>query len=115
MAGKPQPVRVLYCAKSNLHQHVKAVHLEHKPFVCSFSGCGMRFANKHEKTRGHVYAYGDFEETDEKFQSRPRGGRKRKYPTIEMLVRKRVAPPDQLSQESEYLSWLLSQEAEYEN
>ncbi|CAL9019951.1 unnamed protein product [Prunus brigantina] len=27
--------------KSNLHQHVKEVHLEHKPFVCSFSGCGM--------------------------------------------------------------------------
>ncbi|CAL9010255.1 unnamed protein product [Prunus brigantina] len=23
-------------------------------FVCSFSGCGMRFANKHEKT-GHLW------------------------------------------------------------
>ncbi|PQQ07026.1 translation machinery-associated protein 22 [Prunus yedoensis var. nudiflora] len=30
--------------------------------------------------------YGDFEEGDQKFQSRPRGGHKRKYPTIEMLV-----------------------------
>ncbi|CAB4303169.1 unnamed protein product [Prunus armeniaca] len=58
---------------------------------------------------------GNFEEADEKFRSRPRGGRKRKYPTIEMLVRKRVTPPDQLGQESEYLSWLLSQEAEDEN
>ncbi|CAL2258205.1 unnamed protein product [Prunus armeniaca] len=29
---------------------------------------------------------GDFEEADEKFRSRPRVGRKRKYPTIEMLV-----------------------------
>ncbi|VVA10597.1 PREDICTED: mRNAion factor [Prunus dulcis] len=141
-----------FSTKSNLHQHVKAVHLEHKPFVCSFSGCGMRFAykhvrDKHEKTGRHVYAYvsiflthnsipsyvgfwdkhlsrqchimssyvghycfelqGDFEEADEQFRSRPRGGRKRKYPTIEMLVRKRVTPPDQLGQESEYRSWLL--------
>ncbi|CAL9027885.1 unnamed protein product [Prunus brigantina] len=109
-----------FSTKSNFHQHVKAVHLEHKPFVCSFSGCGMRFAykhvrDKHEKTGRHVYAYGDFEEADEQFRSRPRGGRKRKYPTIEMLVRKRVTPPDQLGQESEYRSWLLSQEAEDEN
>ncbi|KAI5320457.1 hypothetical protein L3X38_040165 [Prunus dulcis] len=101
-----------FSTKSNLHQHVKAVHLEHKPFVCSFSGCGMRFAykhvrDKHEKTGRHVYAYGDFEEADEQFRTRPRGGRKRKYPTIEMLVRKRVTPPDQLGQESEYRSWLL--------
>ncbi|CAB4287560.1 unnamed protein product [Prunus armeniaca] len=61
------------------------------------------------------YEFGDFEEADEKFRSRPRGGRKRKYSTIEMLVRKRVTPPDQLGQESEYLSWLLSHEAEDEN
>ncbi|KAM1727174.1 hypothetical protein ACFX12_017853 [Malus domestica] len=109
-----------FSTKSNLTQHVKAVHLEDKPFACSFSGCGMRFAYKHvrdnhEKTGRHVYAYGDFVEADEQFQSRPRGGRKRKCPTIEMLLRKRVTPPDQLGLEPEYLSWLLSQDAEDEN
>ncbi|XP_068337901.1 transcription factor IIIA-like isoform X2 [Pyrus communis] len=109
-----------FSTKSNLTQHVKAVHLEDKPFACSFSGCGMRFAYKHvrdnhEKTRRHVYAYGDFIEADEQFQSRPRGGLKRKCPTIEMLLRKRVTPPDQLGLEPEYLSWLLLQDAEDEN
>ncbi|KAM0974625.1 transcription factor IIIA-like isoform X1 [Malus sylvestris] len=109
-----------FSTKSNLTQHVKAVHLEDKPFACSFSGCGMRFAYKHvrdnhEKTGRHVYAYGDFVEADEQFQSRPRGGRKRKCPTIEMLLRKRVTPPAQLGLEPEYLSWLLSQDAEDEN
>ncbi|CAN6540942.1 unnamed protein product [Malus baccata var. baccata] len=113
---------LLFCVamKSNLTQHVKAVHLEDKPFACSLSGCGMRFAYKHvrdnhEKTGRHVYAYGDFVEADEQFQSRPRGGRKRKCPTIEMLLRKRVTPPDQLGLEPEYLSWLLLQDAEDEN
>ncbi|XP_050116885.1 transcription factor IIIA-like isoform X1 [Malus sylvestris] len=106
-----------FSTKSNLTQHVKAVHLEDKPFVCSFSGCGMRFAYKHvrdnhEKTGRHVYAYGDFVEADEQFQSRPRGGCKRKCPSVEMLLRKRVTPPDQLGLEPEYLSWLLSQDAE---
>ncbi|XP_068344526.1 transcription factor IIIA-like [Pyrus communis] len=106
-----------FSTKSNLTQHVKAVHLEDKPFVCSFSGCGMRFAYKHvrdnhEKTGRHVYAYGDFVEADEQFQSRPRGGCKRKCPSVEMLLRKRVTPPDQLGLEPEYLSWLLEQDAE---
>ncbi|KAM1061855.1 hypothetical protein ACFX14_026171 [Malus domestica] len=106
-----------FSTKSNLTQHVKAVHLKDKPFVCSFSGCGMRFAYKHvrdnhEKTGRHVYAYGDFVEADEQFQSRPRGGCKRKCPSVEMLLRKRVTPPDQLGLEPEYLSWLLSQDAE---
>ncbi|KAM1501026.1 hypothetical protein EV1_026051 [Malus domestica] len=106
-----------FSTKSNLTQHVKAVHLEDKPFVCSFSGCGMRFAYKHvrdnhEKTGRHVYAYGDFVEADEQFQSRPRGGCKRKCPSVEMLLRKRVTPPDQLGLEPDYLSWLLSQDAE---
>ncbi|OMP03980.1 hypothetical protein COLO4_10043 [Corchorus olitorius] len=81
--------------KSNLCQHVKAVHEELKPFACCFSGCGMRFSykhvrDKHEKSGCHVYVAGDFEESDEQFQSRPRGGRKRRLPTIEMLIRKRI-------------------------
>ncbi|XP_060673183.1 transcription factor IIIA isoform X2 [Ziziphus jujuba] len=100
--------------KSNLQQHVKAVHLKRKPFACGFSGCSMRFSykhvrEKHEKTGAHVYIHGDFEETDEQFRSRPRGGRKRKYPTVEMLVRKRVTPPDQSKEGAEYLSWLAQE------
>ncbi|RVW41948.1 hypothetical protein CK203_081608 [Vitis vinifera] len=59
---------------------------------------------------------GDFEELDEQFRQRPRGGRKRKSPPVEALLRKRVTPPSQsdsiLSQGSEYLSWLLSAGAE---
>ncbi|KAG7983298.1 hypothetical protein I3843_04G098800 [Carya illinoinensis] len=103
--------------KSNLRQHMKAVHLELKPFACSFSGCGMRFAHKHvrdnhEKTGNHVYTLGDFEESDERYQSRPKGGRKRKYPTVEMLIRKRVTPPSQSEEGSDYLSWLLAQTTE---
>ncbi|AET02364.1 hypothetical protein MTR_8g039590 [Medicago truncatula] len=43
---------------------------------------------------------GDFEETDEQFRSMNRGGRKRKCPTVEMLVRKRVAPSTQLELKS---------------
>ncbi|KAJ7949362.1 Transcription factor IIIA [Quillaja saponaria] len=95
--------------KSNLRQHVKAVHFEDKPYVCSFSDCGMRFSYKHvrdnhEKTGLHVYTPGDFLEMDEQFRSRPRGGLKRQCPTVEMLIRKRITPPSQLD------SWLLDQE-----
>uniref|UniRef100_A0A2N9IQ50 C2H2-type domain-containing protein n=1 Tax=Fagus sylvatica TaxID=28930 RepID=A0A2N9IQ50_FAGSY len=102
-----------FSTKSNLNQHIKAVHLDLKPFACSFSGCGIRFAHKHvrdkhEKTC-HVYTPGDFEESDEQFQSRPRGGRKRKFPIIEMLIRKRITPPSQSDEESGYLAWLHSQ------
>ncbi|TXG51818.1 hypothetical protein EZV62_020987 [Acer yangbiense] len=87
-----------FSAKSNLQQHVKAVHHEIKPFSCRHVGCGMRFAykhvrDKHEKSGCHVYATGDFIESDEQFRSRPRGGRKRKCPTVEMLIRQRVCPP----------------------
>ncbi|XP_030934774.1 transcription factor IIIA isoform X2 [Quercus lobata] len=106
-----------FSTKSNLHQHIKAVHLDIKPFACSFSGCGMRFAHKHvrdkhEKTGCHVHTTGDFEESDEQYQSRIRGGRKRKCPTVEMLIRKRITPPtppSQSDEESDYLGWLHSQ------
>ncbi|XP_073156438.1 transcription factor IIIA-like [Henckelia pumila] len=87
-----------FSTRFNLNQHVKAVHMELKPFACSIPGCHMKFAFKHvrdnhEKSGCHVYIPGNFEESDEQFRSRPRGGRKRKYPTIETLLRKRVLPP----------------------
>ncbi|KAF9616352.1 hypothetical protein IFM89_029606 [Coptis chinensis] len=106
-----------FTSKSNLNQHIKAVHLELCPYTCRFTGCGKKFPFKHvrdnhEKTREHVYTQGDFEEADEQFRSRPRGGRKRKCPTVETLLRKRVKPPGQedsaWSHGSEYLAWLLS-------
>ncbi|XP_021749253.1 transcription factor IIIA-like [Chenopodium quinoa] len=106
-----------FTTKSNMQQHVKAVHLKLRPFICSFTGCGMRFAFKHvrdnhEKSTRHVYVHGDLEEFDEQFRSRPRGGRKRKLPNIEMLMRKRISAPNQcdgvLDDSSEFLSWLLS-------
>ena len=59
---------------------------------------------------------GDFEELDEQFRQRPRGGRKRTSPPVEAVLRKRVTPPSQSdsisSQGSEFLSWLLSAGAE---
>uniref|UniRef100_A0A2P2JD83 Zinc finger protein n=1 Tax=Rhizophora mucronata TaxID=61149 RepID=A0A2P2JD83_RHIMU len=96
-----------YSNKTNLNKHVKAVHLEVRPFACGFAGCGARFAykhvrDKHEKSGCHIYTPGDFEESDEQFRLRLRGGRKRKCPTVEMLVRKRVTPPTELH------SWLHS-------
>ena len=60
--------------------------------------------------------HGDFEEFDEQFRLRPKGGKKRKSPPIEALLRKRVTPPSQLDfilcQEPEYLSWLLFSDVE---
>ncbi|CAI0419083.1 unnamed protein product [Linum tenue] len=88
-----------FSSKTNLNQHVKAAHLNVKPFGCSFPGCGMRFSYKHvrdnhEKSGCHVYSCGDFQESDEQFRSRPRGGMKRKCPTVEtLLTRKRVSLP----------------------
>jgi len=41
---------------------------------------------------------GDFVESDRQFRSKPRGGRKRKFPTVEMLIRKRVTPPTKLDE-----------------
>ncbi|KAI3755748.1 hypothetical protein L1987_55554 [Smallanthus sonchifolius] len=101
---------------SNLKQHIKATHFQEKPFVCSISGCGMRFSFKHvkdnhEKSGKHVYTVGDFVEADDEFGSRPRGGVKRKLPAmIDTLMRKRILPlgvSDHI-QGSEYISWFLS-------
>ncbi|KAK9725928.1 hypothetical protein RND81_05G178100 [Saponaria officinalis] len=106
-----------FTTSSNLRQHVKAAHLNLRPFACSISGCSMRFAFKHvrdnhEKSGRHVYAPGDLEEFDEQWRSRPHGGRKRKCPTVETLMRKRITPPNEcdsvLNHSAEYLSWLLS-------
>lgn len=106
-----------FATRSNLKQHIKASHQSIKPFVCSFSGCGMRFSFKHvrdnhEKSGFHVYTEGDFEESDELFRSRERGGRKRKLPVMETLMTKRIVPPrdtDSIIENGpEYISWLLS-------
>lgn len=109
-----------FSSKSNLSQHMKAVHLQQRPFACSFHGCGMRFTFKHvrdihEKSGRHLYIQGDFVETDEQFRSHPRGGRKRVCPTIETFTRKRVALPSPesgsiIDQGPDYNSWLLSSE-----
>ncbi|KDP43419.1 hypothetical protein JCGZ_16706 [Jatropha curcas] len=94
--------------KTNLNQHVKAAHLEIRTFACGFPGCDMRFSYKHvrdrhEKSGCHVYTPGDFNETDEQFRLRPRGGMKRKCPNVETLIRKRVIPPRDLD---DYRCWL---------
>ena len=46
--------------KSNLNQHIRAVHLGLRPFKCRFAECEMSFAHKavrdnHEKTGRHCY------------------------------------------------------------
>ncbi|KAL0346114.1 UNVERIFIED_CONTAM: Transcription factor IIIA [Sesamum radiatum] len=109
-----------FSTTSNLNQHIKAVHMELKPFKCSIPGCHMKFSFKHvrdnhEKSGCHVYTPGDFVESDEQFRSRPRGGRKRKYPVIETLMRKRIVPPSEsdlvMNQGDEYPSWIHSAES----
>nr|XP_043624064.1 transcription factor IIIA-like [Erigeron canadensis] len=109
-----------FSTNSNLRQHVKAAHLQEKPFECSFSGCGMRFSFKHvrdnhEKSGRHVYTQGDFLKGDEQFLSRPRGGLKRKMPDIiETILRKRAFPPSESGDMhgSDYISSLLSADDE---
>ncbi|KAK1309711.1 hypothetical protein QJS10_CPA08g01253 [Acorus calamus] len=104
--------------KSNLNTHVKAVHLEKRPFMCRFAGCGQEFPykhvrNNHEKSGVHSYVQGDFLESDEQFRCRPRGGRKRKQVTVESLFRKRVVPMSEtsvLDDGQQYLRWLLSED-----
>ncbi|EPS65995.1 hypothetical protein M569_08782, partial [Genlisea aurea] len=49
-----------FSTKSNLNQHIKAVHLETRRFKCSVPDCDMRFAfkhvrDKHEKSELHTY------------------------------------------------------------
>ncbi|KAG6526120.1 transcription factor IIIA-like [Zingiber officinale] len=103
---------------SNLRQHIKAVHQNLRPFACRFSECGKKFPYKHvrdnhEKSGVHSYIQGDFLEIDEQWQSRPRGGRKRKCPSIGSFYRKRIVSPEQVSildNGVEYLRWLLSGE-----
>lgn len=102
--------------RSNLKKHVKAVHEELRPFTCRISGCGQKFPyrhvrDNHENSSAHVYVQGDFVEADERLRSRPQGGRKRKFLSVETFLRKRIVPPSQVSSlddGSEYLRWLLS-------
>jgi general transcription factor IIIA len=110
-----------FTRKSNLNQHIRAVHLGLRPFKCRFHECEMSFSHKavrdnHEKTGRHCYVQGDFLEEDAAFQSRPRGGRKRKMFTINTLLKKRVACPDRsstvLDNGSSFLDWLTSSSRE---
>ncbi|KAL8162922.1 hypothetical protein V2J09_014411 [Rumex salicifolius] len=107
----------MFTTKSNLQQHINAVHLELRPYVCSFPGCGKRFpfkhvSDNHEKSSWHNYVHGDLEEFDEHFRARPKGGKKRKFPSIESLMRKRATPgscsDSAMNDGADYLSWLLS-------
>ncbi|WVZ95991.1 hypothetical protein U9M48_041697 [Paspalum notatum var. saurae] len=104
-----------FSKKSNLDKHVKAVHEQCRPFVCHFSGCGKKFSYKHvrdnhEKSSAHVRTEGDFVEADEQLPHSV-GGRKRKPISVDGLMRKRVAAPDDGAAHAdgtEYLRWLLS-------
>ncbi|KAF3788709.1 TFTranscription factor [Nymphaea thermarum] len=104
--------------KSNLMQHIRAVHLQQQAFACRVSGCGARFAYKHvreghEKTHFRTCTHEDFVEADEHYLSKARGGRKRKVVTAEALLRKRVVSGDSVSvldDGNSYLRWLLAGE-----
>ncbi|WCJ38131.1 transcription factor IIIA [Euphorbia peplus] len=101
--------------KTNLFKHVKAVHLEARPFACGFTGCGQRFAYKHvrdnhEKSGCHVFTPGDFLEHDQRLMSKSQGGRKRKCPTVDMLVRKRVTPPTNMEEYQSFFNGMEDQD-----
>ncbi|KAG6529934.1 hypothetical protein ZIOFF_012151 [Zingiber officinale] len=83
------------------HEHMHEASEVTERTKCNFEGCDRTFSN------------GDFLEIDEQWQSRPRGGRKRKCPSIESFCRKRIVSPEQasiLDNGVEYLRWLLSGE-----
>uniref|UniRef100_A0A7N0US59 C2H2-type domain-containing protein n=2 Tax=Kalanchoe fedtschenkoi TaxID=63787 RepID=A0A7N0US59_KALFE len=100
--------------RSNLQQHVKAVHLNIKRFACGYADCGMKFAYKHvrdnhEKTSHHVYTQGDFLESLEHCRVTPCGGRKRKCPSIASVLVKRITPHPKDSDStasSMYSAWM---------
>ncbi|KAL0731626.1 hypothetical protein Bca4012_027720 [Brassica carinata] len=76
--------------KKNIKRHLRT-HDEDSPpgeLKCEVEGCSSTFSK------------GDFVEADEDFTSRPRGGVKRKHVTAEMLIRKRVMPPQSDSSRS---------------
>ncbi|CAK7339829.1 unnamed protein product [Dovyalis caffra] len=89
-------------------EFVKAMRLE--PGCCDMRFSYKHVRDNHEKSSLYVYTpkmnwhseigllldEGDFEESDRQFKSKPRGGRKRKFPTVEMLIRKRVTLPTKL-------------------
>ncbi|KAK3444980.1 hypothetical protein EUGRSUZ_A00580 [Eucalyptus grandis] len=75
----PADSEAFRCVEGCLHIfsiHLKAIHLEVRPFKFWL-----------------LWVQGDYEELDEKFRSRARGGRKRKCLTIESLLQKRVTLP----------------------
>ncbi|KAG6535817.1 hypothetical protein ZIOFF_000846 [Zingiber officinale] len=83
---------------SNIRQHIKAVHQNLRPFACRFSECGKKFPYKHVRDNHEKSGvHSDFLEIDEQWQSRPRGGRKRKCPSIGSFCRKRIVSPEQAS------------------
>ncbi|KAH8968480.1 hypothetical protein BDL97_03G129800 [Sphagnum fallax] len=84
-----------YTTKSNLNQHVTAVHKELKPYICSHVDCGRQFAyravrDRHEMSGLHFPSQGDFELEDAKFRGMQRGGRKRLFlHSVEDLLRQK--------------------------
>ncbi|KAL2653392.1 hypothetical protein R1flu_021520 [Riccia fluitans] len=86
--GAPKPIKVAcpyegcthqYNRETNLRIHIEAFHHKLKPFVCSYDGCGKRFAYKnvlerHELSAVHVHTGTDFEA---ELMRRGKGGRKK--------------------------------------
>ncbi|KAG6468403.1 hypothetical protein ZIOFF_073088 [Zingiber officinale] len=59
--------------------------------------------------RYYISNQGDFLEIDEQWQSRPRGGRKRKCPSIGSFCRKRIVSPEQASTLMYNVLWNMMQ------